>query len=128
MSVSDRPEGRPRPRPALAATFASSSLASAEAWALRPKGYLPRALPRRVALKYCEFEPTQHRNKRVAQFVFLDEPGDPHPLAICDVCAKKLKSMRPDAIVKERKDHEKDKKAAKKEAAAAAPAEEPKAE
>lgn len=81
-----------------------------------------------MALKYCEFEPTQHRNKRVAQFVFLDEPNDPHPLAICDICAKKLQQMRPDAIVKERKDFDKAKKAAKKEAAKAAadaPAAEP---
>lgn len=74
-----------------------------------------------MALKYCEFEPSQHRNKRVAQFVFLDAPGDPHPLAICDVCAKKLQQMRPDAIVKDRKEHEKDKKAAKKGAAESAP-------
>ena len=85
-----------------------------------------------MVIKYCEFEPSQHRNKRVASFVFLDEPNDPHPLAICDVCAQKLKQMRPDAIVKERKEHEKDKKAAKKDAAGAAPAPaeetEPKAE
>lgn len=74
-----------------------------------------------MAIKYCEFEPTQHRNKRVALHVFLDGPGDPHPLAICDVCAKKLKQMRPDAIVLERKEFEKGKKAAKKEAAKAAP-------
>lgn len=72
-----------------------------------------------MALKYCEFEPTQHRNKRVAQFVFLDEPNDPHPLAICDVCATKLKQMRPNAIVKERKAHEADKKKAKEPAPAA---------
>ena len=70
-----------------------------------------------MALKYCEFEPSQHRNKRVAMMVFLDHPGDPHPLAICDVCAKKLKQMRPDAIVKERKEHEAEKKAEKKAAA-----------
>lgn len=80
-----------------------------------------------MALKYCEFEPTQHRNKRVALFVFLDTPNDPHPLAICDVCAKKLKQMRPDAIVRERKEHAALKKKAKAEgsaepAAAAAPA------
>ena len=67
-----------------------------------------------MVIKYCEFEPTQHRNKRVALMVFLDEPGDPHPLAICDVCAKKLKQMRPDAIVKDRKEFEADKKKAKK--------------
>lgn len=73
-----------------------------------------------MATKYCEFEPTQHRNKRVAGLVFLDEPNDPHPLAICDVCATKLKKMKPDAIVKERKVFEADKKAAKKEAAAPA--------
>jgi hypothetical protein len=66
-----------------------------------------------MALKYCEFEPTTHRNKRVAQFVFLDEPNDPHPLAICDVCVAKLKQMRPGAIVKERKEFEKEKKAGK---------------
>jgi len=76
-----------------------------------------------VAIKYCEFEPTQHRNKRVAGMVFLDEPDDPHPLAICDVCAKKLKHMRPDAIVMERKEFEAQKKKGKKEAAATAKAE-----
>lgn len=74
-----------------------------------------------MAIKYCEFEPTQHRNKRVALMVFLDAPGDPHPLAICDVCAKKLKQMRPDAIVMDRKDFESQKKKDKKEAAKAAP-------
>jgi hypothetical protein len=83
----------------------------------------PRA--RLVAIKYCEFEPTQHRNKRVALMVFLDEPGDPHPLAICDVCAKKLKTMRPDAIVMDRKDFEKQKKS---KAAPAKPADEPDAQ
>src|SRR5439155_10939912 len=57
-----------------------------------------------MVTKYCEFEPSQHRNKRVALFVFLDEPDDPHPLAICDVCAAKLKKMKPDAIVRERKE------------------------
>ena len=81
-----------------------------------------------MVIKYCEFEPTQHRNKRVALHVFLDAPGDPHPLAICDVCTKKLKQMRPDAIVMERKEFEKQRKASKKEAAPAnaadAPAEE----
>ncbi|GEM_PF-6386834 len=66
-----------------------------------------------MVIKYCEFEPTTHRNKRVAQFVFLDEPNDPHPLAICDVCVNKLKQMRPGAIVKERKEYEKEKKTAK---------------
>lgn len=77
-----------------------------------------------MALKYCEFEPSQHRNKRVASFVFLDDPNDPHPLAICDVCTKKLLQMRPGAIVKERKAFEAEKKKAK--GAAAAPvAEEP---
>lgn len=70
-----------------------------------------------MALKYCEFEPTQHRNKRVALFVFLDSPNDPHPLAICDVCVAKLKQMRPDAIVRERKEHESLKKKARAEAA-----------
>lgn len=70
-----------------------------------------------MVTKYCEFEPSQHRNKRVAMMVFLDHPGDPHPLAICDVCAKKLKQMRPDAIVRDRKEFEADKKAAKKAAA-----------
>lgn len=70
-----------------------------------------------MVIKYCEFEPTQHRNKRVAAHVFLDAPDDPHPLAICDVCAKKLKQMRPDAIVMERKELEAQKKKAKKDAA-----------
>lgn len=78
-----------------------------------------------MAIKYCEFEPSQHRNKRVALFVFLDEPNDPHPLAICDVCTKKLLQMRPGAIVKPRKEFEGDKKAAKK-AAKAPDAEAPK--
>lgn len=75
-----------------------------------------------MALKYCEFEPTQHRNKRVALFVFLDSPNDPHPLAICDVCVAKLKQMRPDAIVRDRKEHEAAKKKAKAEAAKGATA------
>lgn len=70
-----------------------------------------------MVTKYCEFEPSQHRNKRVALMVFLDHPGDPHPLAICDVCAKKLLQMRPDAIVKPRKAFESERKAARKEAA-----------
>ena len=70
-----------------------------------------------MATKYCEFEPSQHRNKRVAPMVFLDHPGDPHPLAICDVCAKKLKQMRPDAIVQTRKEFESSRKASKKAAA-----------
>lgn len=73
-----------------------------------------------MAIKYCEFEPSQHRNKRVAQHVFLDEPDDPHPLAICDVCTKKLLQMRPDAIVKLRKEFEAERKA--KRAGASAPA------
>ena len=69
-----------------------------------------------MVTKYCEFEPSQHRNKRVATFVFLDEPNDPHPLAICDVCSKKLLKMRPDAIVRPRKEQQalqKEKSAAK---------------
>ena len=69
-----------------------------------------------MVTKYCEFEPSQHRNKRVALYVFLDEPNDPHPLAICDVCAAKLKKMKPDAIVRERKEQaalDKEKRAAK---------------
>lgn len=78
-----------------------------------------------MALKYCEFEPSQHRNKRVAPFVFLDGPNDPHPLAICEVCSNKLKQMRPDAIVKERKVFESEKKAAR---AGAAKKDEPKPE
>ena len=73
-----------------------------------------------MVIKYCEFEPTQHRNKRVAPMVFLDAPGDPHPLAICDVCAKKLKQMRADAIVMDRKDFESQRKKDKKESAKAA--------
>ena len=79
-----------------------------------------------MALKYCEFEPTQHRNKRVASMVFLDSPNDPHPLAICEVCSNKLKQMRPDAIVKDRKTFEAEKKKGK--AAAAADAAAPKDE
>jgi len=59
-----------------------------------------------MVTKYCEFEPTQHRNKRAAQYVFLDDENDPHPLAICDVCTKKLLQMRPDALVRDRKEHE----------------------
>ncbi len=53
-----------------------------------------------MAVKYCEFQPTQHRNKRPANLVFLDDEDDKHPLAICDACALKLKQMRPDAIVR----------------------------
>lgn len=78
-----------------------------------------------MALKYCEFEPSQHRNKRVAFHVFLDSPSDPHPLAICDVCAAKLKQMRPDAIVRERKEFQAAKKKAKAEGSSAAPSEAP---
>lgn len=70
-----------------------------------------------MATKYCEFEPTQHRNKRVALHVFLDEPGDPHPIAICDVCEKKLHKMRPDALVLTRKEFEAQRKEARKNAA-----------
>ncbi|HUR69614.1 MAG TPA: hypothetical protein VM370_10240 [Candidatus Thermoplasmatota archaeon] len=78
-----------------------------------------------MVIKYCEFEPTQHRNKRVALDVFLDDPNDPHPLAICDVCAKKLKQMRPDAIVMTRKEFQsKKKKDGKAEEKPAEPAEE----
>lgn len=69
-----------------------------------------------MVTKYCEFEPSQHRNKRVALYVFLDDPNDPHPLAICDVCAAKLKKMKPDAIVRERREQaalDKEKRAAK---------------
>lgn len=73
-----------------------------------------------MATKYCEFEPTQHRNKRVALFVFLDEPNDPHPIAICDVCITKLKKMRPDAITMPRKEFEKQRTAARKAAMPAA--------
>ena len=80
-----------------------------------------------MAIKYCEFEPTQHRNKRVAPMVFLDAPGDPHPLAICDVCAKKLHQMRADAIVMTRKEFEAQRKKDKKEAAASEKAAEPEA-
>ena len=69
-----------------------------------------------MATKYCEFEPTQHRNKRVALFVFLDEPNDPHPIAICDVCITKLKKMRPDAITMPRKEFEAKRKADRKAA------------
>lgn len=75
-----------------------------------------------MVIKYCEFEPTQHRNKRVAAQVFLDEPGDPHPLAICDVCSKKLLMMRPDAIVMDRKEFLAQKKKGKEGESAAAPA------
>lgn len=78
-----------------------------------------------MVIKYCEFEPTQHRNKRVAAMVFLDTPDDPHPLAICDVCAKKLHQMRPDAIVMLRKEFDAQKKKAKKDAAPAEKAAEP---
>jgi hypothetical protein len=78
-----------------------------------------------MATKYCEFEPTQHRNKRVALFVFLDEPNDPHPIAICDVCIAKLKKMRPDAITMPRKEFEAKRKADRKAAAPPAPKEEP---
>jgi len=58
-----------------------------------------------MATRYCEYEPTQHRNKRVGAYVWLDEPDDPHPLAICDVCTKHLMQKRPDAIVRTHKEH-----------------------
>ena len=53
-----------------------------------------------MAQKYCEFQPTQHRNKRPGTLVFLDSEDDKHPMAICDVCAIKLKQMNPNAIVR----------------------------
>jgi hypothetical protein len=53
-----------------------------------------------MVTKYCEFQPTQHKNKRPAAFVFLDDENDKHPMPICDVCAVKLKQMLPNAIVR----------------------------
>lgn len=53
-----------------------------------------------MAIRYCDFQPSQHRNKKSANMEFLDEEDDPHPLPICEVCAVKLKQMRPDAIVR----------------------------
>ncbi|HVL49124.1 MAG TPA: hypothetical protein VM889_11245 [Candidatus Thermoplasmatota archaeon] len=69
-----------------------------------------------MPIRYCEFQPSQHRNKRTATLLFLDDEHDKHPMAICDVCSMKLKQMRPDSIL--RPLHE---KKAKKDAAAAAP-------
>ncbi len=55
-----------------------------------------------MVLRYCEFQPSQHRNKRPASLVFLDSEDDKFPMAICDVCAQALKRMNPTAIVKPR--------------------------
>lgn len=55
-----------------------------------------------MVTKYCEFQPTQHRNKRPASLVFLDDEDDKHPMAICDVCANKLRQMNPTAIIRPR--------------------------
>lgn len=53
-----------------------------------------------MPIRYCEFQPTQHRNKRTASLLFLDDEHDKHPMAICDICSIKLKQMNPKAILK----------------------------
>lgn len=73
--------------------------------------------------KYCEFEPSEHRNKRTATLLFLDDEDDKFPMPVCDVCANAVKKMRPDAILKPLR--EKKAKAAPKAAAAAPAAEAP---
>ena len=67
-----------------------------------------------MALRYCEFVPAQHRNKVPGKLIFLDHPGDKHPMAICDACVTKLKKMRPDAIVLDPKKEAAEKAAAEK--------------
>lgn len=70
-----------------------------------------------MAIRYCEFVPPQHRNKVVGNLVFLDHPGDKHPLAICQACAAKLMKMRPDSIVLDPKKEAAEKAAAEREKA-----------
>ena len=55
-----------------------------------------------MTAKYCEYTPTTHKNMRAAQFEWLDDPADKHPLAICNVCAIALKKVNANAIVRPR--------------------------
>ncbi len=53
-----------------------------------------------MAIKYCDFQPPEHRNRRPAKMEFLDDEEDKHPLPICDACALKLMKLNPGAIVR----------------------------
>lgn len=55
-----------------------------------------------MAIKYCEFQPSEHRNKKPATLVFLDDETDKHPMAVCALCAEKIKKLQPNAIIRER--------------------------
>lgn len=73
-----------------------------------------------MVLVYCEFQPSQHRNKRPATLVFLDDPADKFPMAVCSVCAVYITKHQPAAIIRDRSEFEKEKADKKKAARAAA--------
>lgn len=56
-----------------------------------------------MAIKYCEFQPSEHRNKKPATLLFYDDEQDKHPMAVCAICAETIKKLQPKAILKERK-------------------------
>lgn len=55
-----------------------------------------------MAIKYCEFQPSEHRNKKPATLLFLDDEQDKFPMAVCAICAEKIKKLHPNAIIRER--------------------------
>lgn len=71
-----------------------------------------------MVTKYCEFQPTQHKNKRPAAFVFLDDPTDKHPMPICDICSNKAKQMLPGCIIKPMAEWKREREAARSSASA----------
>lgn len=73
-----------------------------------------------MVLVYCEFQPSQHRNKRPATLVFLDDPTDKFPMAVCSVCATYIQKHQPNAILRDRSEFEKERADKKKAARAAA--------
>lgn len=78
-----------------------------------------------MVLVYCEFQPSQHRNKRPATLVFLDDPQDKFPMPVCSVCSQTIRKQQPNAILRDRSEYEKeksDKKKAARKAATANPA------
>jgi len=66
-----------------------------------PEAPFRRAGPLMVT-KYCEFQPSEHRNKRPATLLFLDDENDKHPMAVCAICAETIKKLQPNAILKPR--------------------------
>ncbi|MHB8606523.1 MAG: hypothetical protein ACYDCK_14865 [Thermoplasmatota archaeon] len=50
--------------------------------------------------KYCEFQPSEHRNKRPATLLFYDDEADKHPLAVCEICANKLRKLYANPLLK----------------------------